>query len=85
MVDQSEDTASGEAEVPAMPISTSDATADKGATYIRDLKVLYMYKSTIWFSGNGSVWSCFGACVPGDLICNVTIVSGVIRCQLIDC
>ena len=55
MVDQSEDTASGEAEVPAMPISTSDATADYGATYIRDLKVLYMYKSTIWFSGNGSV------------------------------
>ena len=23
-------------------------------------------------------------CVPGDLICNVTIVSGVLRCQLID-
>ena len=48
-----------------------------GVTYIRDLMVLY--KSTIWFSGDGSVWPCFAACVPGDLICNVTIVSGVIR------
>ena len=51
--------------------------ANWGVTYIRDLMVLY--KSTIWFSGDGSVWSCFAACVPRDLICNVPIVSGVIR------